>query len=144
MEQKHFQTLRALNKSGYTADVVHKLNKDSRQSAQRWSDKSIMTDLTTPNRLPIGWREDGLSTLTRLRIYELRDAMERAGLNSNYWFVSNQLTKDTWEIDNPFLMRHFEVSFCQRNEMIECYWYDTGVKQIKTSNIIEAILLSQP
>lgn len=93
MEQKHFQTLRALNQSGYTADVVHKLNSDSCQSAQRWSDKSIMTDLTSPNRLPIGWREDGLSTLTRLRIYELRDAMERAGLNSNYWFVSNQLTR---------------------------------------------------
>ncbi|GEM_PF-2123479 len=144
MDQKHFQTLRALSHSGYAADqVAEGLNRDSRANAKRWSQESIETDLATPQRLPIGWKNDDLSTLTRLRIYEVRDALEQKGLESSWWFVAEQLSANMWLIDNPFLMRSFSVSF-HEDERIDGFWYDTGDAKIKTSNLIEAILLSQP
>lgn len=107
--------------------------------------------LSPAERLPVGWHDMQWkgSDETKLRLYELRDAIENLGLNSNFWFVVDSLKENTWKVDNPFIVRQFLVKFVPKHGDIEHYYYSLTTEQskprfIKTNSLLEAILLNQP
>ncbi|WP_295730219.1 hypothetical protein [uncultured Limosilactobacillus sp.] len=141
----NYETLKSLKSKGYSpAVVVKNINQLSRQSAKRWSHRSFLKELNSSQRLAIGYFNAHVSDLTQLRIYQLREALSSQNLDSQYWFVAEQIKEDKWIVENPFIMRHFTVVF--QGGQIKSYQYkldDADLEFVTTDNLIEAILLTQ-
>lgn len=147
-----YQTLKDLKGKRFSPEVIaNRLNCQSFVNSKKWSSASMAATLSPEERLPVGW-QDGKwngSDETKLRLYELRDAIESQGLNSNFWFVVDSLKDNTWKVDNPFVVRQFLVKFVPKHGEIDHYCYSLAVEQgkprfIKTKSMLEAILLNQP
>lgn len=144
-----FQTLAALQKNGYSPQqVVERINRNSSEAAVRWTRQALERELNRKRRLPIGFGVGKFrgSNLTKLRLYELNREFAQLGLQSDYWFVSNELSQSAWVIDNPFLTKEFVVNFVPQRGEIESFQYFTNDRlnrRIKTSNLLEALILGQ-
>lgn len=147
-----YQTLKDLKGEHFSSQVIiNRLNHQSLVNSRKWSSSSMAATLSPAERLPVGWHDMQWkgSDETKLRLYELRDAIENLGLNSNFWFVVDSLKENTWKVDNPFIVRQFLVKFVPKHGDIEHYYYSLTTEQskprfIKTNSLLEAILLNQP
>ncbi len=106
----------------YLAETAERINQYSRVNAFRWSEEALLNVLDTKIRTPIGWSKQlwPKSNLSRLRFYELDSKLKKAGLDSSFWFVSNQINQEEWLID-------------KKKKILK-----------KTDSLLEAVLLSQP
>ncbi|HJA23896.1 MAG TPA: hypothetical protein H9958_06725 [Candidatus Limosilactobacillus intestinavium] len=142
---EHYESLKDLSKQGFSPELaVHSINKMSREAALRWSKDSFEHELAPGQRLSIGMVNNEVSDLTKLRLYELRDALHQWNIDSHYWFVVDQVAENIWTVENPFIMRHFHVIFS--GGQIKQYQYkseNAKYAPVKTKNLIEAILLTQ-
>lgn len=133
----------------YLAETAERINQYSRVNAFRWSEEALLNVLDTKIRTPIGWSKQlwPKSNLSRLRFYELDSELKKAGLNSSFWFVSNQINQEEWLVDNPFITKQIIVTFEKNHGKIKAYLY--GIENHekilkKTDSLLEAVLLSQP
>lgn len=120
--------------------MIKKVNRLSIQAALVWNSDQI-ADLD--HLLPVGWTHlnQPVTAETKLRLYELQDALSACDLMPEFWFVTNHRlnqVEPSWLIQNPFLDVEFEVVFKHGKILTYQFFVDKLLQE--SSNLANVIV----